>query len=883
MRWATALLLAALGCGDDTSGGGGTGGSGATGGDAPGGQSAGGQAFGGQSTGGQSTGGGGASAGGGGTGGGGGAPMACTASGSSNGDAIAISEDDQTLVVANRDAGTVTVFGVAYDTGSPVLSERAELPVGNEPWQVVIDPCGKKAFVVLRRDQKVVEIDAIDTTPVIGASVDVGSEPTGLALSPNGSTLYVANWVDGTLSVIDTQSLSATSLVDLNETLAASGFLGDAVATRPALAHPRAVAVSNDGDSDDGDETVVVTEFFAQRTEPEAQNQANADINWVGLLYLVDSGSEAVSTAQLGALADTGQPQNNVATGCFPNQLQGVSIRGDRAFVTSICASPKGPNGVHQFTHPVLSAVDIASATEVSAGPQSLSTAQIARYDAASLAADSPSRRLPLVANDIAFEPTSGDLYITANGTDAVFRAATDAGTGAISAVGMGTKDFIDLSPSSFATEDQGQNPIGLCAGHSHGFAFVTNDVSRNVTVIDLTPDAQAIVGESASDPRVVASTAQPSDPSDQAALRGKRAFNTGLDRFSENGQGWGACQVCHFEGLSDNVTWYFGRGPRQSTSLDGSFASGDPTDQRVFNWTAVFDEIADFEGVARTIDGGVGAIVSVENHPPLIADRVSLTDTVLSPPAGASGLNGSAKTLMEDQSALQTWADVELWVQRVRSPRAPKGLDPLKVAAGEALFNGAGGCAGCHSGAKWTISTRFYTPSGATNEALKTTAYDGPALVAAGFPAALLPADPGAQFMRSAVGGDQIQCVLRNVGTFGVSPAAINVQETRHDLTAAQGNGAGGKGFNTPSILGMQVGAPYYHAGNARTLEEALASTFDVHAHALSDAGFLGGMSADDDREALAQYLLSIDEGTTPITPPAQVGADGGDFCHFP
>src|SRR5207249_1070136 len=132
-----------------------------------------------------------------------------------------------------------------------------------------------------------------------------------------------------------------------------------------------------------------------------------------------------------------------------------------------------------------------------------------------------------------------------------------------------------------------------------------------------------------------------------------------------------------HFEGLSDNVTWYFGRGPRQSTSLDGSFASNDPNNQRIFNWTGIFDEIPDFENVARSLDGAVGALVSATSDPPANGDRINLTDAVAFPPAGAQNLNGSAQAVNDSASVVKDWDDVKAWIQAVRSPRAPRGLDP--------------------------------------------------------------------------------------------------------------------------------------------------------------------------------------------------------------
>src|SRR5690606_25835411 len=107
-----------------------------------------------------------------------------------------------------------------------------------------------RAYVVLRKSQRVVAIDDVTTDPALGPSVAVGSEPTGVALSPNNNRLYVANWVEGTVTVIDPADMSVVETVDLNATLVGTGLLGD-VAPRPALAHPRAIAVTNDGDDDD--------------------------------------------------------------------------------------------------------------------------------------------------------------------------------------------------------------------------------------------------------------------------------------------------------------------------------------------------------------------------------------------------------------------------------------------------------------------------------------------------------------------------------------------------------------------------------------------------------------------------------------------------------
>src|SRR5262249_47711174 len=139
-------------------------------------------------------------------------------------------------------------------------------------------------------------------------------------------------------------------------------------------------------------------------------------------------------------------------------------------------------------------------------------------------------------------------------------------------------------------------------------FAFVLNDATRNISVLDLNVDNLAGPPDQ---PAVVSSAPMPSDPQAQAVLEGRRLFSTGLGRWSFKGQGWGACETCHIDGLSDQVTWFHLRGPRQTPSLD-QVASKLPNGQLVMNnWQANADELEDHEGGAlRVLLGGVGAIV---------------------------------------------------------------------------------------------------------------------------------------------------------------------------------------------------------------------------------------------------------------------------------
>jgi hypothetical protein len=133
-----------------------------------------------------------------------------------------------------------------------------------------------------------------------------------------------------------------------------------------------------------------------------------------------------------------------------------------------------------------------------------------------------------------------------------------------------------------------------------------------------------------------IASAAQPAAGSLAAIIqRGNELFNTSTGpqgtvatsmdpagRMSDTG--WGNCYNCHPRGLTDGVTWMFPDGPRQTISMAGTGkhpqpagsqlnANGAPLlpdfKQRVLNWSAVRDEIQDFELNIRAVSGGEGLI----------------------------------------------------------------------------------------------------------------------------------------------------------------------------------------------------------------------------------------------------------------------------------
>src|SRR5204863_7830232 len=134
---------------------------------------------------------------------------------------------------------------------------------------------------------------------------------------------------------------------------------------------------------------------------------------------------------------------------------------------------------------------------------------------------------------------------------------------------------------------------------------FVSNFVSRSITAVDISsPTAPVVIGTALSSALPVAGSIE------ETAQVGAELFFTGRGPQGRmSSESWGGCIVCHPNGRSDNVTWMFDAGPRQTIPLDGTFNKANPADQRILNWSAVRDENQDFELNTRGVFGGRGLI----------------------------------------------------------------------------------------------------------------------------------------------------------------------------------------------------------------------------------------------------------------------------------
>ncbi|MDB4969801.1 MAG: hypothetical protein JWN44_5490 [Myxococcales bacterium] len=780
-------------------------------------------------------------------GGGGGATVALERPSRSS--TIAITDDGFLVVMVNPDDDSISIFKT--DDNSRV----AKLTTGKEPWSVVAAPDNRTVYVANRADATVVKVSGIDSLkPTVSAPLAVGAEPTGLALSPTGAKLFVAEFAQGRVSQIDTASMTVTGTID-------------------APLHPRALAVTNNGDLNDSDELLLVPEFFGE----VVTGRDGKDDGLTGRIRMYHVSDLTPSMPIVLAPIDTGFLKNGTGPATVktsPNQLTSITILDKRVFVTSVSVSPEGPPRFDNNVFPIVYVGDLDGHAEIRtpAGSTNL-TRKI--FDAV----PTPSATTPRFAFgdvvDLAFVPGKNIAYAVSRAADAIQRVVFDADT-----VKVGSTQNAQIDVLGNATLGNCQAPTGNVANETATRLYVNCWVSRRLGVVDLT--SQSLMA-------TVEASPAPQSADEQSAQRGKRFFFTGRGRWSnagsngaKGGEGWSSCGSCHPDGLTDNVTWTFAAGPRQTVSMAGSFSHGPGVQKRrIFNHTGIFDEMHDFEGNTRGVSGGLGAITNATD----VAQCNSLTgETAAAPLPG--GLAAPAKELADGTScAHKDWDDIDNFTKALRPPHAVVA-DAAQVAHGRALFD-QGGCAKCHGGAGWTVSRRFYTPSATVNTALATdvtqSAFAPPTIwpatwsyqskqIAAAQP--IIAADPTGPAENAAVGPAQIACVLRNVGTFGDgvggNPARTDSLEVKPDGTRAQGR----SGYNVPSLYGLALGDPYLHHGQAPTLEALLTDPRWAFHTAGGAANFLAGAKPTDvDVQDLKAFLLSIDATQPELAIPKQGG----------
>ena len=718
------------------------------------------------------------------------APAGVIAQDASYSSPIAISEDDALVVVANPLNGSVSVINVAGDANAKL----AEIPTGDLPRSVAIRPDKLYAYVTNQGSGTVSVIDLGTLAKV--ADIAVGIEPYGLALTPDGEQAYVANSASNTVSVIDTATNAVIATI-----------------TIPGV-QPRGVAITNNNGGQ-GAQFVYVTQFLSQPTASGRPGQDQGSEGKVFVLSTADltqiQGVIVLAAQATGFAADRTKFGGTEAdpTFAYPNQLQSIVLKNGRGYLPNVAAGPEGPVKFNVDTQAFVSVFDVAAKSELPGGTINLQAAVKAQTFKPKLFFANPWA--------IAFEHNSNEGYVVSEASDVLVKI-TLADSGVPSAVTVPAEG----DTTRVLSIEVGQIPRGIVINHADTRAYVMNYISKDVSVVDLT---QAPEVETA---RIQSADLPAAGSDGEKFLLGNYLFNSSRGEFDEgvserlSNEGWQSCASCHPDGLSDGVVWAFASGPRKTVPLNSTFSPASPdTNQRVLNYSAVFDEVEDFELNIRGVSGGLGLIVL-----PGTTDQEPAVKAFDPPNSGRPQLH---------VNGLPAWDALVAWVQRrVDSPVSPyHGVDGAselgqQIAQGRALFIQAN-CQACHGGPKW-----------ATNQVDFARVSPFPETLTPGVD----PEPPTAQLAR----------FLYLVGTFDASDPL--------ERTANNQQALGQLGYNPTSLLSLFAFPPYLHNGACPTITCVLENA----AH--RNAG--GGVALDDPAQwpPLAAFVISIDAETEPINP---------------
>jgi DNA-binding beta-propeller fold protein YncE len=488
---------------------------------------------------------------------------------------------------------------------------------------VAVTTDGKRAFVAHAAAGTVTPVDLVKKKAL--RPITLGGEPSALLLTPNNTRLIVANAVRNAIDVLDVTVDPPVLIATRDVSVAGTS--------------PRALAITNNEDNSDTDEALFVTLFYAQLRAGKTSVQEGQDDQREGRVLRFETqfftvtgpatgiplgpianagfnsnGQLAPANGLTPAVASTNPQTFTTPTGAYPNQLAAIALHptSGLAYVVSTGASPNGPLRFNQMAQGLVSVFNPLTNTEFTAGqtdPSVRRTSPLNLNQGVNLGT-TPAPRLFLTNPvAIAWRPNGSDAWVAIQNSNLLIRLTAD--VNGVPTVG----NPLVAGPSTLVRVDlenpggdflAGKAPRGLAINSDGTRAFVFNFISRNVSIVDISnPTAPTVAGT------VATTKLPPKSGRDATAQLGAELFYTGRGPEGRmSSESWGGCIVCHPNGRSDNVTWMFDAGPRQTVPLDGTFAkTAHGFDQRILNWSAVRDEVQDFELNTRNVFGGRGLI----------------------------------------------------------------------------------------------------------------------------------------------------------------------------------------------------------------------------------------------------------------------------------
>lgn len=216
------------------------------------------------------------------------------------------SNDGRTLYATDIAGDALLIYPA---TGATLGTPR-RVPVGLQPVHMVETLDGREIYVTNFGESSISVINT--TTWTVGATIQVPANPHGIALSPDGRFVYAACVNGGAVAIIDTQTQLLAGQIAL-----------------PAGAHPYSVALSSDGRYLYAPDNFAARLFTIDTTTRQVVSETPIGLRAAlmarssdgSTLYVTNGASGTVSVLDLSA--DPARPyvRATVAVGSFPHGL----------------------------------------------------------------------------------------------------------------------------------------------------------------------------------------------------------------------------------------------------------------------------------------------------------------------------------------------------------------------------------------------------------------------------------------------------------------------------------------------------------------------------------------------------------------------------------
>ncbi len=232
-------------------------------------------------------------------------------------------------------AGTVSIINTSTNTVASSIN------VGTNPFGVAISPDGTRVYVTNYGSNTVSVINTATNTVI--STIAVGSFPMGVAVSPDGTTAYVANQVSNNVSVISTSTNTVT-------------------ATIPVSLQPQGICISPDGSKvyvanvNSNNVSVIST---ATNTVSNVVIVGSQPISLAitadgSRLYVTNFGTNNVSVIN----TSTNTVTSTIPVGTSPNGIA-ISPDGSKAYVTNQTSNNVSVIGIS--TNTVMATIAVGS------------------------------------------------------------------------------------------------------------------------------------------------------------------------------------------------------------------------------------------------------------------------------------------------------------------------------------------------------------------------------------------------------------------------------------------------------------------------------------------------------------------------------------------